>query len=198
MAETDTLPPHWKLGPADVWLYPHRLRERGEPTARLALAQALGQRPDALPIERDERGRPHLLAPFHSHDLGWSHSGDALLVALGQSAQVGVDLEKMRPRPRAMILAERFFHPEELRWLQGLPDQAREPAFVRLWCAKEAVLKAHGHGLSFGLDRLCFAEQDGALHLSHCDRRLGPASDWTLHEWSPLTDYRAALAWRPG
>ena len=72
-----------------------------------------------------------------------------------------------------------------------------ESSFVRLWCAKEAVLKAHGQGLSFGLDKLVFAEEDNALKLVACDAALGAPGDWTLHEWTPLTGYHAALAWRP-
>ena len=68
---------------------------------------------------------------------------------------------------------------------------------MRLWCAKEALLKAHGQGLSFGLDKLVFAERGNALALVACDDALGAPGDWTLHEWMPLEGYRAALAWRP-
>src|SRR3546814_6516543 len=63
----------------------------------------------------------------------------------------GADLELLRPRPRALALAERFFVRSETGALLALPAEAREAAFVRLWCAKEAVLKAHGRGLAFGL-----------------------------------------------
>src|SRR3546814_11324671 len=62
----------------------------------------------------------------------------------------GADLELLRPRPRALALAERFFVRSETGALLALPAEAREAAFVRLWCAKEAVLKAHGRGLAFG------------------------------------------------
>jgi 4'-phosphopantetheinyl transferase len=73
---------------------------------------------------------------------------------------------------------------------------ARDRAFLRLWCAKEAVLKAHGHGLSFGLEKLRFAESDGALALVECARGLGRAGDWSLREFVPAPEYVAALAWR--
>ena len=45
--------------------------------------------------------------------------------------------------------------------LDALDDVACEHWFFRLWCAKEAVLKAHGHGISFGLHKQRFAP-DGA------------------------------------
>ena len=74
---------------------------------------------------------------------------------------------------------------------------ARDDAFFRLWCAKEAVLKAHGQGLSFGLHRLRFAADGARLQLVECDASLGRADDWRLHDWQPQPGYHAALAWRP-
>ncbi len=180
-----------------LWLLPHPRRERGEPAIRPLLCNALGCAEADLPLFRDAQGRPQLGAPFAHFDAGWSHSGDALLLALGESVQLGVDIEQLRPRPRARELAQRFFHADEVAWLHAQTQQQLEFSFVRLWCAKEALLKAHGRGLSFGLHRLVFAERDGALRLIDCDPALGAAQDWSLHEWSPLPHYRAALAWRP-
>ena len=95
-----------------------------------------------------------------------------------------------------MALAQRFFVPGEAAALARMAPAAAEAAFVQLWCAKEAVLKAHGHGLSFGLDRLEFAVQDDRWVLTACDPALGAPVDWTLHAFSPRPDYLATLAWR--
>lgn len=188
----------WRLDGIALWLLPHPPRQRGEPAAREHLARALGQAPHALPITRDAQGRPHFIAPLHHLETGWSHSGEALLLALGEDIELGVDLERLRPRPRAMELARRFYHPDETAWLLSLDDEdARMLAFVRLWCAKEAVLKAHGQGISFGLHRLHLALEDEGVRLLACDPALGRAGDWRLHEWEPRPGYRAALAWHP-
>lgn len=183
--------------PARLWLLPHPRRARGEPHVRPLLCDALGCEDAELPLSRALEGRPLLGPPFQDYDTGWSHSGDALLLALGRSIQLGVDIEQLRPRPRARELAIRFFHPDEVRWLLSLPADALEAAFVRLWCAKEAMLKAHGKGISFGLEKLAFAERDQGLQLVACDSALGAPAEWTLREWSPLAGYRAALVWRP-
>jgi 4'-phosphopantetheinyl transferase len=107
-----------------------------------------------------------------------------------------VDCERVRPRPRALDLA-RASSPRRARLAGALAAGAvRDRAFLRLWCAKEAVLKAHGHGLSFGLEKLRFAEGGAALVLAECDAGLGARSDWSLHEFEPGTGYVAALAWR--
>jgi 4'-phosphopantetheinyl transferase len=179
-----------------TWVIPHRHGARGEPAVRPLLAQAFGIDPAALPLQRDARGRPRLQAPLQRYDLGWSHSGDALLLALGEAVTLGVDIERVRPRPRALELARRYFHPDETAWLRSLRDAERDAAFVRLWCAKEAVLKAHGHGIALGLEKPVFAETGGELRLVASHPALGEADDWSLREWEPLPGYRAALAWR--
>ncbi|HBK44883.1 MAG TPA: 4-phosphopantetheinyl transferase, partial [Xanthomonadaceae bacterium] len=143
-------------------------------------------------------GRPWLQAPLAGYGTGWSHSGDLLLVGLGEGVRLGVDLERVRPRPRLLEVARRFFHPDEIALLEALDPAPRDALFFRIWCAKEALLKAHGHGLSFGLHRLAFAEREGALRLAWCDPALGEAARWHLHEWQATPDYRAALAWCRG
>lgn len=179
-----------------LWLLPHPRCARGEPAVRPLLCEALGCSDDDLPLVRSGQGRPLLGPPYERHDVGWSHSGEALVLALGESIQLGVDIEQLRPRPRARELAQRFFHPDEIAWLAGQPAEAVGTWFIRLWCAKEAVLKAHGKGLSFGLHKLAFAEASGALRLVACDSALGGPEQWHLHEWTPLAGYQAALAWR--
>lgn len=183
--------PHWH------WL-PWRHDAHAEALARDWLAPQLDCAAEAIPLQRDPYGRPRLGTPFGDRDVGWSHSGEGLLVACARDLVLGIDLERERPRPRAMELAQRFFQADETRWLAGQPDTtARDRAFLRLWCAKEAVLKAHGRGLAFGLHRLGFADSVDGLQLVDCDPALGHASDWRLQEFTPHPGYRAALAWRP-
>ena len=184
--------------PVCAWL-PLQREITAEQLARAWLAGRLGGKPEALPLHRTPHGRPHLSAPFERDDTSWSHSGEGLLVAHSRDATVGVDLEYQRPRKHAVALATRYFHPSETDWIAGqADDSARQLAFIRLWCAKEAVLKAHGRGLAFGLDRLQFNERDDTLRLHACDAALGTASHWRLREWQPQAGYRAALAWYPG
>lgn len=163
---------------------------------RAWLAEQLAIAPGALALRRDRFGRPWLEPPYARHDVSWSHSGDGLLIALGENVALGIDLEQLKPRPRALDLARRYFAASEAAWLATLPDPARDAAFLRLWCAKEAVLKAHGRGLAFGLDKLRFGEHEGQLVLLACDPALGLAPDWRLHAFAPRPGYCAAMAWR--
>lgn len=184
--------PEWQWLARDPLLTPER-------QARAWLAPRLQCSPEAVPLRRSAHGRPQLFEPHATHDTSWSHSGHGLLIALSHDAVVGIDLEYERQRRQVAALAQRYFHPVEAEWVAGQPEEsARQSAFIRLWCAKEAVLKAHGRGLAFGLDRLRFAEVDGHLQLIACDAALGEATHWHLHELVPQAGYRAALAWYPG
>ena len=186
-----------QLGPVRCAWRPYRQGQRAEPLAREWLATELGASTDVLAIQRTAQGRPMLAAPHTDWDASWSHSGEGLLMALAQGLRVGIDLEVRRPRPRAQVLANRFFAPAEAAALATMPDAARERAFVRLWCAKEAVLKAHGQGISFGLHRLGFVLEGEDWRLVECDAALGTPADWTLRTFRPAPDYLATVAWRP-
>ena len=194
-------PTRWQFGPVQVQALPHVPGLRGEPQVRDLLAGWLGDPATAPSLARDRWGRPRLLAPHADHDAGWSHSGERLLLAMGRDVVLGVDLERLRPRPRALELATRYFTAGETERLHALDPVQRELAFLRLWCAKEAVLKAHGRGIAFGLHRLEFGsddpEPDAPLRLLDSDPALGDPADWHLHEWTPQPGYLAALAWRP-
>lgn len=187
MPEPD--PPRW------TWL-PLPRGSVAEPVARQWLGGQLQLPPDRLPLHRDAHGRPQLEGPLQHWDCNWSHSGDGLLVALGQRLRVGIDLEWLRPRPRALDLARRFFTATEAEALAAMGESEQEYAFQRLWCAKEAVLKAHGRGLAFGLDRLEFAFTAAGLRLGSCDPALGEPAQWSLKELAPAAGYRGVLAWR--
>lgn len=176
----------------------HRPGQRAEALARAWLAAELATPADALALARDARNRPQLHGALARYDCNWSHSGGHLLLALGDGVRVGVDVEQVRPRARALELAQRFFAAEEVDWLRGFAAGApRDAAFARLWCLKEALLKAHGHGLSFGLHRVAFAPDDGAAAIVRLDPALGAPADWTVRMLDAPPGCVAALAWRP-
>jgi 4'-phosphopantetheinyl transferase len=190
--------PQWHWQP---WTEADRARPDGAWAAAHGwLASLPGVPAGRLPMHRDAHGRPRFAATaaaVDAVDAGWSHSGDGLLLAFARGVVLGVDMEFERPRPNALAIARRYFAPAEVAWLEAQPgDGVRDLAFLRLWCAKEAVLKAHGRGLAFGLHRLAFAARGGALVLAEADPALGEPTAWALHEFSPHPGYRAALAWR--
>ncbi|HEY4291492.1 4'-phosphopantetheinyl transferase family protein [Luteibacter sp.] len=154
---------------------------------------------EAVPIERGEHGKPYFPAPHDTLGFNWSHSGDVALLALGRGSagfEVGVDVEAVRPRARALELSQRFFAPPETARLQGLPEPERLQGFLTLWTAKEAVLKAHGSGLSYGLHRVAFSlNKEGAMPEAF-EGDVGVAREWQVRPLSFGDGLVAAVAWR--
>jgi 4'-phosphopantetheinyl transferase len=189
--------PHARsYGPVQVAVLPHAPGLAAAALARDWLAAGLGLAPARLGFERGPHGRPGLRidGAATGFDCNWSHSGGRLAIALGERVRVGIDIERPRARPRAMELARRYFTAAEADALAMLPDAACEPAFLRLWCAKEAVLKAHGRGLAFGLDRLRFEGLAATPRLVEADPALGPVTGWTV-EALALDGLVGMLAW---
>jgi len=141
-------------------------------------------------LHRDPRGRPRL----EHGDTGWSHAHERLLVAYAGHGRVGVDVERSVRRVDVLRLARRFFAHEETQALRALDADARQRDFLRMWCAKEAVLKAHGGGIAFGLDKVVFDTAGGVLRMRRCNPALGEVDDWSLHELAPEPGYLAVLA----
>lgn len=143
-------------------------------------------------LHRDARGRPRL--PAGMGDIGWSHSHGRLLVAHCRQGRVGVDVEASHRDVDPLRVARRYFAAQETAALHALAGDARTHAFLRLWCAKEAVLKAHGHGLSFGLHRVVFDATDTDMRMLACDPALGAIDDWCLRESRPEPGFIAVVA----
>jgi 4'-phosphopantetheinyl transferase len=148
-----------------------------------------------LSLVEDAHGRPRL-DRRHGQvlDFNWSHSGEHALVAIARGIAPGIDIERRRPRPRALALARRFFDEAEAAALAALPDGARDEAFLALWTAKEAVLKAHGRGIGYGLQRLRVAVPPQRLQLLRFEDEDIDA--WQLQPLEVAPELIAALAWR--
>ena len=99
---------------------------------------------------------------------------------------MGVDLEPLVPSEPLDRAAELFL-PTEQAWVASQPEARRWQARLRLWTAKEAVLKALGQGFAFGLDQVELAPREGlGLQLCRLCGSQNLAEGWHLefHERS--------------
>jgi len=184
-----------------LWLFPRRepganARADASGSLRGVLAAYLGADPAGLRIERDVGGKPYL--PDAALQFNQSHSAGALLVGVSRTQPLGVDIEsRARMRPYLEI-ARRYFTADEADALAALPEDQRQRSFLELWSAKEAVLKAIGRGIAFGLDRVGF-ELDAAgttRRLVHVADEVGVPEQWQVVRLAPQTGVTGALAWR--
>jgi 4'-phosphopantetheinyl transferase len=148
-------------------------------------------------LVRSERGKPQ--APdIPGFEFNLSHAGAHVTLAFAWHQPLGVDIEWRQRRIQVEELARRFFAAAEAEALGRLDAERRRTAFLRLWTHKEAVLKALGVGLSFGLDRLEFAldAAGNVAALREIDPACGPVDQWRLHAFQRAPGIEGALAWR--
>lgn len=98
-------------------------------------------------------GKPALAEPAGVR-FNLSHSQAVGLIAISDEAEIGVDIELMRPMPDAEDLARAHLTEAERRALAALAPARRDRAFLACWTRKEACLKAVGTGL--GIDTRSF------------------------------------------
>lgn len=175
-----------------VWRLRYDPRQGREPL-RALLGAYLGRAPDAVELVDGAHGRPQL-SPAQALEFNWSHSGDCALAALGRHIVPGIDVERRRARPRGLDLARRYFCAAEADWLASQPPDRRDDAFLAIWTAKEAVLKALGRGLAFGLHRLQIDIGTGEPQLRALEGDATAA--WQLRSVQVDPGHVAAVAWR--
>jgi 4'-phosphopantetheinyl transferase len=120
---------------------------------RQLLGQVIGLIPSEVPFVFSEYGKPALDAPFDRLHFNLSHCPDLALIAISMDGPVGIDLESLDRAVDLLECENSFCHPEEIRLLP-CETNARASQLLRIWTAKEAVLKALGTGLSFPPDEI--------------------------------------------
>ncbi len=159
--------------------------------ALATLAAHVGLPPAAVSIGTGPHGKPFLEGSDWRFNL--SHSHGIRLLALARGREVGVDVEQIRPLRRRPALLARCFTADERARLERASDRD----LLRHWAAKEALVKAIGRGIAYGLSRIEIGiGNDGALSILRCDGPGGPADRWRLSEL-PLIDGAVAMLVQP-
>lgn len=164
---------------------------------RRILGAALDADPASLVFGIGPWGKPTLGGPWAAAGLQFnlSHSHELALLAVTTGPAVGVDLERLRPIPRATQLAERYFAAPERADLAQVAGTAEETVtFFNCWTRKEAFVKAQGQGLAWPLDSFavsCLPEE--SARLAWCREGSAQAARWQLAELQPGGGYVGAV-----
>jgi 4'-phosphopantetheinyl transferase len=131
----------WRVEPAED-------DRRG--AARRALAAILA---DYLGAEAELRvdpdGKPRLAAAPERLSFNLSHSGELALVAIAPGGvEVGVDVERLRPRRDLVRLAQRWLPAADATAVAAAEAGEREAVFYAAWTRHEARVKCAGTGLA--------------------------------------------------
>src|ERR1700733_6423001 len=120
----------------------------GHALLRTVLGEFVGVAPQKLRFDLGPCGKPRLAT--HPADSVWfslAHSDELAVVAISAKSEVGVDVERIRPIPEALKIAERAFDSTSFTALHMTAPDHRDATFLRSWTRLEALAKATGCGL---------------------------------------------------
>ena len=117
---------------------------------RRILARELDVEPRATLLVEPLSGKPRLCASHGRPDIDFSvsHTDGMSVIALARRGRVGVDIERCRAVPEKLKIAMEVFGGDVARSISAFPEAKRDEAFLRLWTAGEAYVKAIGTGLA--------------------------------------------------
>lgn len=143
--------------------------------------------PEAFEILRDVGGKPYGLSRDRVIPVAVAHTVTHVFVAMSHSADVGLDAE---PEHRAEHsgLRRRILHTSEFE-----DSDLRAVATLRLWAAKESILKLEGTGLRRSMKSVRVrASSDGALTAEVEGRFIRVNSLRCEGHWVAISEYISA------
>jgi 4'-phosphopantetheinyl transferase len=160
---------------------------------RTTLATYLEAEPAQINFSYSAYGKPALTTSPSSLSFNLSHSHGQCLLAVVSGREIGIDIEMLRDDVAHEQIAERFFSPREASKFRALPKQLHTAAFFNCWTRKEAFVKAHGKGLSLGLDQFDVSFVPGEpARLEYCAEPLN-LINWSLSDIQVDGRYAAAV-----
>jgi phosphopantetheinyl transferase len=136
-------------------------------SAKRILGHHLGIPPHRVAWLTTDAGKPFVDDPKLEFNL--THSGGMAALLISTVGSVGVDLEPSQRGHDLLECAASFCHPDEIHTL-AQDSETRAIELIRLWTAKEALLKGHGSGLAFPPTELIIENGQGLAELAGLER----------------------------
>ena len=157
---------------------------------RCVLSRYLGSSPEKIRFDYTSFGKPRLWPNPEESRLNFnlSHSNQWIVLAIGKSRKIGIDVEYIRDDLDYASIARRFFSPQEVDFIESGPEERKQRFFYEIWVRKEAYLKAMGKGLSMPLSGFTVPLGSRISVISYLD-----ADPWLFHGISIDPEYASAL-----
>ena len=157
---------------------------------RKVLGTYLSCAPENVELCREECGKPMIKG--RPCEFSVTHTDKRVLVAVSANKVVGIDAEETGYIPEWELIANRWFSKEEVEWISEQGDTSE--AFMRCWVCREAVLKAHGAGLSLPLESLRMPPPSSNMTVM-CSQEQFKVNELTVQCPSALAQWVGALAY---
>lgn len=164
---------------------------------RAILCHEIGCLNESLAFEAARHGKPFALVNGRPASISFnvSHSGNHGLIAVAPKGRLGVDVEERASRRNLENLIEGVFSSREKAELESLDGCQQLYKFFRFWTIKEALVKAHGKGLSMKVAELEIPEdmRHGATKSIGQFAKI-PETSWCLEDIG-TKEFAAAIAY---
>lgn len=158
---------------------------------RRRLGERLGRDAATLRFEYGPAGKPSLGGDALRFNV--SHSDRYALLAVAQAAEVGVDIERVRPLADMDAVAARVFSAAERDALARVPAGRKAEAFFAGWTRKEAYIKARGQGIGLLGAVEVEVTPDRPARLLRIDGGPGELERWSIQALGPVSGFSAAV-----
>lgn len=142
---------------------------------------------DLIKIKKGRDGRP-FWENNYGLDFNYSHSHDLWMIGFTNKGRIGVDIESMNQERDFQSLADRFFSKRESQVLKEIDNmRLKREIFLKMWTAKESLVKALGVGLK---NQINVIEVDpGSGEIISLPEAFGDSSLWTVKYFSVDPDW---------
>jgi 4'-phosphopantetheinyl transferase len=154
------------------------------------LSESMKTAAHEISIQPSGEGKP-LIYPKSFIDFSLSHSDEFFAVAVCDDGDVGIDLEKVRDRDTEEF-SRRMFSKEESEFIAQQSDKLLP--FMKLWAAKEAIIKAANGGVFKNIHEIEINLQN--WRIKKLPEVFGDIRRWSLEFPSAPANYVCALALR--
>jgi 4'-phosphopantetheinyl transferase len=161
---------------------------------RLILGAYSGIAPQDLEFSFNEFGKPDLANYRTPLRFNLSHTKELSVLAICLDAEVGIDVEAVRPMDDWRDIAQSHFSRSEIAALEKTEPADQQNAFFRCWTRKEAFIKAHGRGLSMPLDSFAVSMEAEAPELLECAWDKEETMRWSLLSLDVAARFAGAVA----
>jgi len=171
---------------------------------RHCLANFTQQSVSAIELSEADNGKPFLASiahPANSLQFNVSHSDTHYIVAFAAAnAPLGIDIEAYEPNSDLLALAHSQFSMTEQQGVINASDNTEllTQCFFNIWTRKEAVIKAHGGGLSIPLASFDTSPEPNSTHALMASRfpQLSHSA-WRLLDLPIVNGHAGALCCAP-
>ena len=162
---------------------------------RKLLGEYTGLEPSGIAFQTNPYGK--LSLPSNPLKFNLSCCQSRVIFAFALEMEIGVDLEQVRPLAELERMVKGWLSPAERAGLLTLAPVSQMNAFFHIWTQKEALLKAHGKGLSMPLQEFSVSNDPnkaGQLYSINCGS--DDDSHWRMISHVPEAGWWAAVCVR--